>query len=138
MEEEDLSKELAAFLENVCWSLKTDHMFNVESDKTLSEQKVMPCLVLTTFFIYFVVAAIFYFCWLFPIRNSRDTAIICGVCMFGVERPSHHYLRLMQSKKAKECRELSYSACRCMRFFFLPEHKNVQKGIVFSVVFSWV
>ena len=30
--------------------------------KLFSEQKVIPCLVLTSFFVYFVVAAIFYFC----------------------------------------------------------------------------
>ena len=63
MEEEDLSKELVPFLENNRFvGLYTNHMINIESDKTLSEQKVMPCLVLTTFFVYFVVAAIFYFC----------------------------------------------------------------------------
>ena len=65
MEKEDLPTELVTFIENhrfVDLHANPILKINIESNETLSEQKVMPTLVLASFFVYFAVSAIFYFC----------------------------------------------------------------------------
>ena len=60
-----MPKELVPFIENhrfVDLHANPILKINIESNETLSEQKVMPTLVLASFFVYFVVAAMFYYC----------------------------------------------------------------------------
>ena len=65
MEQEDLPKDSVPFIENHRFvDLHANLILKINNDtnETLSEQKVMPTLVLASFFVYFAVASIFYFC----------------------------------------------------------------------------
>ena len=64
MEEEYLPKVWVPFIENHRFVdlYASPMLFNIESNETFSEQKVMPTLVLASFFVYFVVAAMFFYC----------------------------------------------------------------------------
>ena len=60
-----MPKELVPFIENHRFvDLHANLILKINNDtnETLSEQKVMPTLVLASFFVYFAVSAIFYFC----------------------------------------------------------------------------